>query len=50
MRIESRIPTGLVNPYLSIAVHIAAGLDGVDKKMKLAPEGQIIGKLPRYTL
>ena len=48
MRIESRIPTGLVNPYLSLAVHIAAGLDGVAKKMQLPKQGERIGKLPRY--
>eukprot|EP00088_Acartia_fossae_P038788 TRINITY_DN40257_c0_g1_i1.p1 TRINITY_DN40257_c0_g1~~TRINITY_DN40257_c0_g1_i1.p1 ORF type:complete len:445 (-),score=51.26 TRINITY_DN40257_c0_g1_i1:263-1597(-) len=27
--IENRIPSGLVNPYLALAVNIAAGLDGV---------------------
>ena len=48
MRIESRIATGLVNPYLSLAVHIAAGLDGVRKKMPLPKEGQKIEMLPRF--
>jgi glutamine synthetase len=35
LRLENRIPGGDVNPYLAVAAVIAAGLDGVNKKMKL---------------
>ena len=37
LRSENRVPGGDVNPYLAIAGMIAAGLDGVDKKMTLGP-------------
>lgn len=37
LRLETRIPGGDVNPYLAVAGIIAAGLDGVKKKMTLEP-------------
>ncbi len=37
LRLENRIPGGDVNPYLAVAGIIAAGLDGIYKKMKLEP-------------
>jgi glutamine synthetase len=41
LRIENRVPGGDVNPYLSIAAIIAAGLHGVDNG--LAPEDAFVG-------
>jgi glutamine synthetase len=35
-RIELRFPDAACNPYLAFAVMLAAGLDGLDEKMKLA--------------
>src|ERR1700677_2072605 len=37
LRFECRIPGGDVNPYLAIAALVAAGLQGVDDKLELAP-------------
>lgn len=37
LRLENRIPGGDVNPYLAVSAVIAAGLDGVNKKLKLEP-------------
>lgn len=37
MRMENRVPGGDVNPYLAVAGLIAAGLDGIDHKLPLAP-------------
>ena len=37
LRLENRIPGGDVNPYLAVAGIIAAGLDGITKKMKVEP-------------
>ena len=37
LRLENRVPGGDVNPYLAVAGIIAAGLDGVTKKLKLEP-------------
>lgn len=37
LRLENRIPGGDVNPYLAVAGIMAAGLDGIKKKMKLEP-------------
>ncbi len=37
LRLENRIPGGDVNPYLAVAGIIAAGLDGINKKLKLEP-------------
>lgn len=36
-RIELRSPDPLCNPYLSLALILAAGLDGIEQKMKLIP-------------
>jgi glutamine synthetase len=35
LRLENRVPGGDVNPYLAVAAMIAAGLDGVDRKLPL---------------
>ena len=37
LRLENRVPGGDVNPYLAVAGIIAAGIDGIEKKMKLEP-------------
>ncbi len=37
LRLENRIPGGDVNPYLAVAGIIAAGLDGINKKLKVEP-------------
>lgn len=36
MRMEHRVPGGDVNPYLSVAALIAAGLHGIDQQLSLA--------------
>lgn len=41
-RMEDRSPSGMVNPYLLLAVNIAAGLDGI--KNKIDPGEAIMGK------
>ncbi len=38
VRVECRIPGSDVNPYLACAALLAAGLDGIEKKMALEPE------------
>lgn len=38
VRVECRIPGSDVNPYLACAALLAAGLDGIEKKMTLEPE------------
>ncbi|MBC2837024.1 glutamine synthetase family protein [Paragemmobacter straminiformis] len=38
IRVECRIPGSDVNPYLCCAALLAAGLDGIEKKMDLEPE------------
>lgn len=38
IRIECRIPGSEINPYLTCAALLAAGLDGIEKKMELGPE------------
>jgi len=35
LRIENRVPGGDVNPYLAVAGMVAAGLDGISRKLKL---------------
>jgi glutamine synthetase len=35
LRVENRLPGGDVNPYLALAGMIAAGLDGVERELKL---------------
>jgi glutamine synthetase len=37
LRLENRVPGGDVNPYLAVAGILAAGLDGIKKKMTLEP-------------
>ena len=39
-RIEYRAPDPSANPYLALACLIAAGLDGIAKRMELAPEAE----------
>ncbi|EKD60090.1 MAG: hypothetical protein ACD_54C00948G0007 [uncultured bacterium] len=38
IRVECRIPGSDVNPYLTCAALLAAGLDGIEQKMELEPE------------
>jgi glutamine synthetase len=38
IRVECRIPGADVNPYLACAALLAAGLDGIDRKLELEPE------------
>ncbi len=38
VRVECRIPGSDMNPYLACAALLAAGLDGIEKKMALEPE------------
>ena len=38
--IEDRLVGGVANPYLVIAAHIAAGLDGIHRKLECPPPGQ----------
>ena len=38
VRVECRIPGSDVNPYVACAALLAAGLDGIEKKMVLEPE------------
>ena len=40
LRLENRVAGGDVNPYLAVAGIIAAGLDGINKKMVLEPAFQ----------
>src|SRR4029453_15083648 len=37
LRVENRLPGADVNPYLALAAMIAAGLDGVDKRLPPRP-------------
>ena len=41
-RFEDRAPSAMVNPYLYLAVHIAAGLDGIENEID--PGEAIMGK------
>ncbi|OYW50544.1 MAG: glutamine synthetase, partial [Rhodobacterales bacterium 12-65-15] len=38
VRVECRIPGSDVNPYLACAALLAAGLDGIERKLPLEPE------------
>jgi len=40
LRVECRVPGADVNPYLAYAALIAAGLHGIDQKLKLEPAYQ----------
>ncbi len=37
LRIENRVPGGDANPYLAVAGMVAAGIDGINKKLPLEP-------------
>jgi len=37
LRIENRVPGGDANPYLAVAGMVAAGIDGIQKKLPLEP-------------
>ena len=37
LRLENRVPGGDVNPYLSFAALIAAGLHGIENELELPP-------------
>lgn len=37
LRVENRVPGGDANPYLAVAGMVAAGLDGIEKKLALEP-------------
>ena len=47
--IENRVPSGAANPYLMMAVTIAAGLDGVIKKLEppAQRDEKTVDKMPR---
>ena len=46
MRIEYRAPDPACNPYLAFAVMLAAGLDGIDKKLPVPdPINQDVNKM-----
>ncbi len=38
IRVECRIPGSDVNPYMACAALLAAGLDGIERKLELEPE------------
>ena len=38
MRVECRIGGSDLNPYLAMAAQLAAGLDGIERKLALEPE------------
>ena len=40
VRVECRIPGSDVNPYLACAALLAAGLDGIERKLELEPEAR----------
>lgn len=46
-KIELRFPDPSANPYLAIALCIAAGLDGIEKQSNPGEEGVVSGSLPR---
>ena len=47
--IENRVPSGAANPYLMMAVTIAAGLDGVIHKLEppAQRDEKTVDKMPR---
>jgi len=50
LRLENRIPGGDVNPYLAVAGMIAAGLDGIERRLELHPPftgNAYVGDSPR---
>ena len=44
--IENRIPSSASNPYLVLASTLAAGMDGVRRKLELPPPGEDNTRLP----
>lgn len=40
IRVECRIPGADINPYLALAALLAAGLDGIDRRLPLEPEAK----------
>jgi glutamine synthetase len=44
--IEWKLPDGAANPYLTIAMAIAAGVDGIEKGIDAIPEDEKQGALP----
>ena len=36
---ENRVPGSAMNPYLALAAHVAAGMDGIKNKLALPPPG-----------
>lgn len=44
--VEWKLPDGAANPYLTIAMAIAAGIDGIRRGAKPVPEDEKIGSLP----
>lgn len=38
--LENRVPGSAMNPYLALAVHVAAGMDGLKNKLELPPPGK----------
>jgi glutamine synthetase len=46
-RLEYRAPDSAANPYLALAVILAAGLAGVEGTYDLPPEGEVAASLPR---
>ncbi len=45
-KIELRFPDPSANPYLALAICIAAGLDGLEKQLNPGAEGETAGLLP----
>jgi glutamine synthetase len=45
---ELRSPDPATNPYVSFALLIQAGLNGIEKGAKLQPEGVVTGRLPAH--
>ncbi|XP_071106518.1 lengsin-like [Haliotis cracherodii] len=49
--IENRIPSGMSNPYITLAATIAAGLDGIVKKLECpAPDKSVLTNALPHTL
>lgn len=45
--LENRIPSAASNPYLVMAATVAAGMDGIERKLPLPPAGETSVKLPQ---
>ena len=44
--VESRLPSGPCSPHLALAATLAAGLDGLDRRLDLPGAGEAVGQLP----